>query len=98
MLVNCIVLAMKIEALLRITKRESGEAPLSVHLNYMLLTFSPSRSSFISPWTALCHFGYVMGNKDEKLDRSLGPRPACRLHPSTFTCLEEAELHAPKTK
>lgn len=89
---------MKIEALLRITGRASGEVLLSVHLSYMLLTFSPPLSCFISLWTALCHFGYVMGNKDEKLDRSLGVRPARRLHPSTFKCLEEAELHAPKTK
>ena len=35
----------------------------------------------LSPWTALCHFGCVTSNKDEKLDRSLGPQSARRLRP-----------------
>lgn len=61
------------------TEGGSRDTLLLVHLSFSLLF--PSLPSSLSTWKALCHFGYVMGNKDEKLDCSLGPQSACRLHP-----------------
>lgn len=45
----------------------SSEVPTSIFSPLSLFLFLS-----ISPWAALCHFGCVMGNKDEKL----GPLPS----------------------